>query len=128
MTEKEKLPASAGEVISQLMAVIEDRRENPPERSYTTSLFRGGVDKIGGKILEEAQEVVEAAGEAPGGAQREHLIYEACDLLYHLFVLLGYQQITLPEVSNELARRFGIGGLDEKASRTGAARTEDGGE
>jgi phosphoribosyl-ATP pyrophosphohydrolase len=99
------------------MQVIEDRKANPPERSYTTSLFRGGVDKIGEKILEEAAEVVEAARES-GDEGRSHLIYEAADVLYHLFVLLGYREIRLAEVEAELARRFGISGLDEKASRS----------
>ncbi len=103
-------------VFQRLMDVIEDRRANPPERSYTTSLFRGGVEKIGGKILEEAGEVVEAAGEVDE-AGRQHLIHEAADLIYHLFVMLGYREIRLPEVEAELARRFGISGLDEKAAR-----------
>ncbi len=103
-------------VFQRLMDVIEDRRANPPERSYTTSLFRGGVEKIGGKILEEAGEVVEAAGEVDEQG-RQHLIHEAADLIYHLFVMLGYREIRLPEVEAELARRFGISGLDEKAAR-----------
>ena len=98
------------------MAVIEDRRANPPAKSYTTSLFQGGVEKIGGKIVEEAAEVVEAASE-PGDAGRTHFIYESADLLYHLFVMLGYKGVALAEVETELARRFGISGLDEKASR-----------
>jgi phosphoribosyl-ATP pyrophosphohydrolase len=98
------------------MAVIEDRRVTRPEKSYTTRLFDGGVEKIGAKIVEEAAEVVEAAGE-PGDDGRAHTIRESADLVYHLFVLLGYRQITLAEVEAELARRFGISGLDEKASR-----------
>ena len=98
------------------MAVIEDRKANPPAKSYTTALFQGGVAKIGGKILEEAGEVVEAAGE-PGDAGRSHLICEAADLIYHLFVLLGHRDVKLPEVEAELARRFGLSGLDEKAAR-----------
>lgn len=100
------------------MAVIEDRKANPPPKSYTTSLFNGGVEKIGGKILEEAKEVVEAAGE-PGAEGRAHLIYEAADLIYHLFVMLGHREITLSEVEAELGRRFGISGIDEKAARKG---------
>ncbi len=103
-------------VLSQLMDVIEDRRANPPERSYTTTLFRGGVDKIGAKILEEAHEVVEAARE-PGDEGRDHLIHEAADLVYHLFVMLGFREIRLSEVEQELAGRFGLSGLDEKAAR-----------
>jgi phosphoribosyl-ATP pyrophosphohydrolase len=98
------------------MDVIEDRRANPPERSYTSQLFRGGVAKIGSKILEEAREVVEAANE-PDDAGRQHLIHEAADLIYHLFVMLGHCNVRLPEVEAELVRRFGVSGLDEKAAR-----------
>lgn len=103
-------------VLERLMAVIEDRRRNPPAKSYTTSLFNGGTPKIGAKITEEAAEFVEAAGET-GEQGRGHLIHEACDLIYHLLVMLGYHQIPLAEVEAELARRFGISGLDEKAAR-----------
>ena len=109
-------PKSAPSVLAALMAVIEDRRANPPEKSYTTKLFRGGVPKIGEKIMEEAAEVVEAAGEE-GDEGRQHLIYEAGDLIYHLLVMLGHREIALSEVEAELARRFGVSGIDEKASR-----------
>ena len=98
------------------MKVVQDRKRNPPERSYTTSLFAGGVARIGAKIREEAEEVVEAAGEA-GADGRQHLICEAADLIYHLLVLLGHCDVQLDEVESELARRFGISGLDEKAAR-----------
>lgn len=108
---------SPGQVLEQLMATIESRRDHPPERSYTNSLLQGGVPKIGKKILEEASEVVEAAGETPGDEQRAHVVYEAGDVIYHLFVLLAQQQIPLSDVASELARRFGTSGLDEKASR-----------
>lgn len=104
-------------VLSRLMQVIEDRKVHPPERSYTTTLFRGGVEKIGGKILEEAHEVVEAASE-PGDEGRRHLVAEAADVLYHLLVLLAHRDVGFGDVEAELARRFGISGLDEKASRT----------
>jgi phosphoribosyl-ATP pyrophosphohydrolase len=103
-------------IFQQLMDVIRDRKARPPERSYTTSLFAGGVEKIGAKLEEEAAEVVEAAGEAGDGG-REHLVREAADLVYHLFVMLGYRDVSLGEVEAELARRFGISGLDEKAAR-----------
>ena len=104
-------------IFAQLMAVIEDRKATMPEKSYTTKLFQGGVEKIGEKITEEADEVVEAAGE-PGEDGRQHLIREAGDLVYHLFVMLGARGVKLAEVENELAKRFGISGLDEKASRS----------
>jgi phosphoribosyl-ATP pyrophosphohydrolase len=104
-------------VLAQLMAVIEDRKANPPAKSYTTTLLAGGVPKIGEKVREEAEEVIEAAGE-PGEEGRSHLIREAADLIYHLFVMLGHRDVKLVEVEAELARRFGISGFDEKASRT----------
>ncbi len=103
-------------VLAQLMAIIEDRKANPPPKSYTTKLLAGGVEAIGAKILEEAGEVVEAAGEA-GEAGRTHLIYEAGDVLYHLLVLLAFREVTLGEVEAELARRFGVSGITEKESR-----------
>ena len=103
-------------IFDRLMAVIEDRKANPPAKSYTTSLFQGGVERIGAKILEEAEEVVEAAGE-PGDQGRSHLIYESADLIYHLLVMLGHRGVRLPELEAELARRFGISGIDEKSSR-----------
>jgi phosphoribosyl-ATP pyrophosphohydrolase len=103
-------------ILAQLMAVVADRKANPPEKSYTTSLFAGGVEKIGGKISEEAAEVVEAAGET-GDAGREHLVHEAADLIYHLLVMLAARGATLADVEAELAKRFGISGIDEKASR-----------
>jgi phosphoribosyl-ATP pyrophosphohydrolase len=110
------MPVVPNDILQRLMAIIEDRKANPPPKSYTTTLFAGGVPKIGEKIIEEAAEVVEAAGE-PGDVGRAHLIHEAADLVYHLFVMLGFRDIKLAEVEAELARRFGISGLDEKAAR-----------
>ncbi|WP_425400585.1 phosphoribosyl-ATP diphosphatase [Aeoliella sp.] len=86
------------------------------DSSYTAKLLAGGVEKIGKKIVEEAAEVVEAAGE-PDEAGRQHTIAEAGDVLYHLMVLMAHRQIKLAEVESELARRFGMSGLEEKASR-----------
>jgi len=103
-------------VLARLMAVIEDRKANPPARSYTTNLLSGGVAKIGAKIAEEAAEVV-GAGAEPGEEGRQHLIHEAGDLIYHLLVLLAHRDIRLDEVEAELARREGLSGIDEKASR-----------
>jgi phosphoribosyl-ATP pyrophosphohydrolase len=104
-------------VLHKLMAVIEDRKRNPPEKSYTSTLLAGGVVRIGKKILEESRELVEAAGET-GDDGRQHMIREAADVLYHLLVLLAQRDASLSDVEEELARRFGISGIDEKASRT----------
>ena len=101
------------------MQVIAERKDNPSEKSYTSRLMAGGVEKIGRKITEEAAEVVEAAGE-PGPEGHAHLVYEAADLIYHLLVMLGHRDATLAEVEAELARRFGVSGLEEKAARNRA--------
>lgn len=103
--------------IDQLESTIAERKAAADAGgSYTAKLLAGGVAKIGAKITEEAAEVVEAAGE-PGEEGRQHTIAEAGDVLYHLMVLLAHREITLGEVESELARRFGMSGLEEKASR-----------
>jgi phosphoribosyl-ATP pyrophosphohydrolase len=112
--------ADASSIFARLMAVIEQRRDNPPEKSYTNTLLAGGVEKIGGKIREEADEVIEAAGE-PGDAGRDHTVREAGDVIYHLWVLLALRQIGVADLEAELERRFGTSGIDEKASRTTSA-------
>jgi phosphoribosyl-ATP pyrophosphohydrolase len=105
------------QVLHQLMAVLEDRKINPPPNSYTARLYAGGDAKIGSKITEEAHELVEAAGEI-GEQGRRHMIYEASDVIYHLLVMLAHHNIKLSEVESEIGRRFGQSGLDEKAQRT----------
>jgi phosphoribosyl-ATP pyrophosphohydrolase len=107
----------APSILHQLMDVIEERRQTLPENSYTTQLFAGGVPRISEKIIEEAQEVITAATE-DGASGRDHLIHEAADLLFHLMVLLGHQEINIQEVEDELGRRFGVSGFEEKAART----------
>ncbi|MDA3901103.1 MAG: phosphoribosyl-ATP diphosphatase [Spirochaetes bacterium] len=100
-------------VFDRLFEVIDSRREESPDKSYVARLMHRGIDKINSKIIEEAAEVTEAAHEE----DREHLIYEICDLLFHTFVLAGYRNITLAEIEAELIRRFGKSGLVEKAER-----------
>jgi phosphoribosyl-ATP pyrophosphohydrolase len=102
--------------LDELEQVIADRAANPSEKSYTSQLLAGGVEKTGAKIFEEAAEVVEAAGEH-GDAGREHFVREVGDLVYHLLVLMRQRNCTLADLDAELARRFGVSGLEEKASR-----------
>jgi len=103
--------------VSKLIAVIAERKSNPPtERSYVASLLEAGTPKIGAKILEEAAEVVEAADE-PGEAGRTHLVKEVSDLLFHTLVLMGHRGVDWTDVEAELARRFGVSGIVEKESR-----------
>ncbi len=108
---------STTSIMSDLMAVIADRKANPQAgKSYVASLMSGGVDRIGAKISEEAAEVVEAAHE-PSEAGSEHLVKEVADLVFHSLVLLGYRDLHWKDVEDELARRFGISGIIEKAGR-----------
>jgi phosphoribosyl-ATP pyrophosphohydrolase len=100
-------------ILDAVYQVILDRRNSPPDSSYTASLMQKGIDKILKKLGEEATEVV-IAGK---GGVREEVVYETADLFYHTLVLLGYQDIPLEEVYDELRRRFGVSGIAEKASR-----------
>lgn len=102
--------------IDALEATIRQRAGASAESSYTAKLLSGPLEKLCGKVTEEAGELVEAAGEQ-GEEGREHFIYEAGDLLYHMMVLLRRRGVDMVEVEAELARRFGVSGLDEKASR-----------
>jgi phosphoribosyl-ATP pyrophosphohydrolase len=104
-------------IMNALMDVIAERRAKPPtERSYVADLMRGGVAKIGAKIVEEAAEVVEAGDEA-GEEGRAHLVHEVADLVFHAAVLLGYRDLSWAAVEDELGRRFGISGISEKEAR-----------
>ncbi len=104
--------------LDQLEQTIAERQAvAASERSYTAKLLAGGVAKISEKITEEAAETIEAAAE-PGEDGRLRTVCEAADLVYHLLVLLRAKNIQLSEVEAELARRFGMSGLEEKASRT----------
>jgi phosphoribosyl-ATP pyrophosphohydrolase len=108
---------SESSILSALMAVIGERKANPGvERSYVASLLKGGVPKIGAKVLEEAGEVIEAGAES-GAEGRAHLIHEVADLVFHTLVLLGFHDIAWTEIEAELTRRFGTSGFIEKESR-----------
>ena len=100
-------------IFEELFTVILQRKQASPEESYVAKLMHKGTEKINSKITEEAREVCEAAFEE----DREHLVHEICDLLFHTFVLAGYKEITLHEIEHELERRFGTSGLVEKARR-----------
>ena len=89
------------EFLSELQDFINKRKEEMPENSYTTSLFRKGINKIAQKVGEEA---VETVIEAVGGTD-EQLVYEGADLLYHLIVLLSAKGLRIETLANELAKR-----------------------
>lgn len=89
------------QVLYELYDVILDRKKNPKEGSYTNYLFDKGIDKILKKVGEEAAETIIASKNDDKG----EVIYEMCDLLYHLSVLMAQKGIEWDEVFAELARR-----------------------
>lgn len=101
------------DIIAAVYRVIQERKANPSENSYTASLMAKGIDKILKKLGEEATEVV-IAGK---GGKREEIVYETADLIFHSLVLLGFYDIDPEEVYSELRRRFGMSGIEEKNSR-----------
>jgi phosphoribosyl-ATP pyrophosphohydrolase/phosphoribosyl-AMP cyclohydrolase len=88
-------------ILTLLEDIIRDRNTEQAAESYTVKLLRGGVDRIGKKIGEEATEVVIAAK----NESRDELVYEVADLLYHTLVLLENQRIPLEAIWAELLRR-----------------------
>jgi phosphoribosyl-ATP pyrophosphohydrolase len=103
-------------VLQQLAEVLEARKGASPDSSYVASLYDKGLDAILKKIGEEATETVMAAKD--GDADK--IIYETADLWFHTLVLLAQQGLNPQQVLDELSRRFGLSGLDEKASRSDA--------
>ena len=101
-------------IFENLFQVIEDRKLKNPADSYVSSLMHKGSGKINEKIREETEEVCIAALEE----DKDHLVYEICDLLFHTFVLAGFKNITLSDIEKELSRRYGTSGHAEKASRS----------
>ena len=101
------------DILQQLANVLEDRKNADPDSSYVAKLYSKGLDAILKKVGEEATETVMAAKD--GDAQ--HLVNEVADLWFHCMVLLAQQDIEVDAVLNELDRRFGLSGLEEKAAR-----------
>ena len=101
-------------VFEQLTATIESRKAASPDSSYVAKLFHKGADSILKKVGEEATEVVIAAKDE----NREQIVYESADLLFHLMVMLAKYDLTLADVAGELARREGLSGLAEKDARS----------
>jgi phosphoribosyl-ATP pyrophosphohydrolase/phosphoribosyl-AMP cyclohydrolase len=100
-------------IVARVAEVIRRRRIDRPEKSYVVSLLDRGFEKINEKISEEAGELVEALPQADAA----HTAHEAADLLFHVLVGLEAAGVPVDRVFNELGRRFGVSGIDEKASR-----------
>jgi phosphoribosyl-ATP pyrophosphohydrolase len=100
-------------VLAALADEVAKRKTASPDQSYTAKLLSQGVEKCAKKLGEEA---VETALAAVSGNQK-NIAAESADLLYHLIVLLEASGLSLADVMDELARRQGVSGIAEKASR-----------
>lgn len=103
------------DTLEKLSKVLEERKGADPESSYVAKLYSKGLDAILKKVGEEATETVMAAKDG----DPEKIIYEVADLWFHTLVLLKQQNLEPQQVLVELERRFGLSGLEEKASRGG---------
>ncbi len=103
----------SNDIIERLMTVLESRKDTEPEASYVSSLYHKGLDSILKKIGEESTETIIAAK----SGDKEQIVYETADLWFHCLILLAQQNIDVRQVLDELDRRFGLSGIEEKAAR-----------
>lgn len=101
------------DTLTELARVLESRKSSEPGSSYVASLYHKGLDGILKKIGEEATETVLAAKDG----DKSKIVYETADLWFHCMVMLAHQGLGPQDVLGELERRFGLSGLEEKASR-----------
>ena len=116
---------TSNDTLNRLAAVIESRKAEhggDPEKSYVARLLRKGPDAFLKKIGEEATEVVMAAKDLDHGGQPQDLVNEMADLWFHCLVALAHYKLSPEDVLQELSRREGLGGLEEKALRKALQR------
>lgn len=114
VTESADLHATANySVIDKLYHVIQERKQADPETSYVASLLRKGDNSILKKVVEEAGEFCFAVKDDDA----EEIVYEAADLAFHVLVALGAKNIDPDRIKQELARRSGLSGIEEKKMR-----------
>ena len=101
------------DILNKLAEILEARKQADPDSSYVAGLYSKGLDAILKKIGEEATETVMAAKDG----QADKIVYETADLWFHTLVLLASQGLGPDDVLQELDRRFGISGIEEKAGR-----------
>lgn len=106
------------DVLEQLTAVLVARKQaGEAGKSYVASLHTAGLDKILKKVGEECAETLLAAKDVQHGGDKQTLVYETADLWFHTLVMLSHVDLSAQDVLHELARRFDLSGLAEKASR-----------
>jgi len=117
------------DVLERLAGVIESRKPamgGDPEKSYVARLLHRGPDAFLKKIGEEATEVVMAAKDCEHGGDVQMLVNELADLWFHCMIALAHHGKSPTDVVAELARREGLGGLEEKALRKAITREKEG--
>jgi len=122
-------PANTSDTLMRLADVIESRKPangGDPEKSYVTRLLHKGPDAFLKKIGEEATESVMAAKDIDNGGDRSKLVNEVADLWFHSMIALAHYGLTPADVVDELARREGLSGLEEKALRKAQQREDTG--
>jgi phosphoribosyl-ATP pyrophosphohydrolase len=120
---------STDDTLARLAAIIESRKAangGDPEKSYVARLLHKGPDAFLKKIGEEATETVMAAKDVDHGGDASKLVYEVADLWFHSMIALAHYGLTPADVVNELARREGLSGLEEKALRKAVDRERTG--
>jgi phosphoribosyl-ATP pyrophosphohydrolase len=101
------------DILLRLMEVLASRKDADPDSSYVAGLYAKGLDTILKKIGEESTETIIAAK----SGDKQQIIYETADLWFHCLVMLEQQNLDARLVLEELDRRFGVSGIDEKAAR-----------
>ena len=122
-------PVTNLDTLQRLAAVIESRKPangGDPEKSYVSRLLHKGPDAFLKKIGEEATETVMAAKDVDQGADKSKLVYEVADLWFHSMIALAHYGLQPSDVIDELARREGLSGLEEKALRKAQHREQTG--
>ena len=105
-------------ILERLTIILEERRHADPSTSYVADLHLKGINTILEKVGEEATEVILAAKDAEASGNVQELVKETADLWFHTMVLLAHMGSSPTAVLEELERRFGTSGLEEKASRS----------
>ncbi len=122
-------PDNSLDTLQRLAEVIESRKPvngGDPEKSYVSRLLHKGPDDFLKKIGEQATETVVAAKDVDHCGDASKLVYEVADLWFHSMIALAHYGLTPADVVNELARREGMSGLEEKALRKAQARDASG--
>lgn len=101
------------DILKTLDDILEQRKQASPDESYTAKLLNEGIDSILKKVGEEAIETVIASK----SGKKEDIIHEIADLWFHTLILLKHHNLNTEDILKELERRFGLSGIEEKASR-----------